>query len=139
MKKANFAPSAAWFLIVCAGCSGVATTSIQQRNEPNENRNIAATSNNRQGMIVHIDPSTGEFISETPEQQKSRSSAESAEPSVPEPIEMLSPVAGGGIMVESNGQFDTPLAATVDPSGNITVKHQATTASGAEKMKRGEQ
>ena len=138
MRIANLWINTASIAIMCAGCSSTAITCSQHdtgfqemRLASPSNRNIAIAEN-VQGMIVHIDPLTGEIISEPSEHTKVPLSAETERVAVHELIEVPSPVAGGGIMVELNGQFETPLSATVDPFGKITVKHESTMHSDAD-------
>jgi len=78
-----------------------------------------------QAMIVHIDPETGEII--TPPTgvlpgQIARPPA--AQPRLPELPETLSPVPGGGVMIQLDDRFHSPLTATIDGQGNVRLKHE---------------
>jgi hypothetical protein len=53
---------------------------------------------------------------------------------VPPVFEQLSTTPGGGVMVKLNGQFLTPLIATIDYNGKVVIKHgNVTPASSDEK------
>lgn len=78
------------------------------------------------GIIVHIDPKSGEFT--TPPSgpmpaQGPQQSLERAEPAS-ELHETLSPVPGGGVMIHLGERSFTPLTATIDADGNLRLEHQ---------------
>ena len=97
-----------------------------------------AASENAPGIVVHIDPATGRVLPNpsattpspgTPGQALGRAGA-----SVPPVFEQLSTTPGGGVMVKLNGQFHTPLIATIDYDGKVAIKHgNVTPASSDEK------
>jgi hypothetical protein len=85
------------------------------------------------GFVVHIDPTTGEFLPEPPPDGITPLGAEAAKAPAPQFRAVPSPVLGGGVMVDLQGQFQTPLVATIDADGKLTVKHESRmTATGAE-------
>jgi hypothetical protein len=82
------------------------------------------------GVVVHIDPSTGEFRPEPP--AKEVTPAPAAKASIPQFSEVSSPTLGGGVMIDLKGQFQTPLVATIDAEGKMTLKHETTMPAGME-------
>lgn len=138
MKKSYLWINTASLVLICAGCSISIPASITiQENDQRQERKAAvspangsAAATESKGMVVHIDPTTGRFIPEMPGGVTLPSPADAARASVPELFETTSPVAGGGVMVDLNGQFETPLAASVDADGKITLKHEAADHSG---------
>ena len=75
-----------------------------------------------------IDPETGEFVN-SPEQETPAAS-ESIQPSAlsisAETMEEASsPVPGGGVMIDLNGRFQSPVSATVEGNGETTIEHPA--------------
>lgn len=85
--------------------------------------NIASTGV-ASGLVVHIDPITVEFLSEPPTNGVTPQKAEAAT-KVPAPqFDVVpSPTPGGGVMIDLQGHFQTPLVATIDADGKVTVKH----------------
>jgi len=86
-------------------------------------------------VIVHIDPKTGRIVAPSP----AALSGEVAQPSVgtaqkspAELRETLSPVPGGGVVIELDERFMTPLTATIDSEGKLHVEHQPTMSSSDE-------
>ena len=80
----------------------------------------------QQGMTVHIDPATGEFIAEpvpdealeiNPEMQNAMSTSSEGL------SEEKSPIPGGGVGVNLQGRFQSPLIAHQDPNGSIKIRH----------------
>ena len=77
------------------------------------------------GLIVGIDPTTGEFLPQPPAGGVTPSDkAEAAKVPAPQLHEVPSPTPGGGVMVELKDRFLTPLVATVDADGKVKLKHQ---------------
>jgi hypothetical protein len=80
------------------------------------------------GLVVHIDPLTGQilpkaplsFASPVPDPQQ----LQSAPIAAPQAVEVLSPVLGGGVKVKLHGQFHQSLFAIVDGDGNIRFEHR---------------
>ena len=77
------------------------------------------------GMRIYRDPVTGEFgdppveapaqVSVPPDDALSTSSEGL--------VETPSPVPGGGVMIDLQGRFRSPLIATQDAEGKITIQH----------------
>ena len=78
------------------------------------------------GLVVHIDPTTGEFLPEPPADGVTTQAADAAKAPVPQLKAVPSPTLGGGIMVDLQGQFQMPLVATIDAAGKVTMKHEST-------------
>ena len=83
------------------------------------------------GIIVHIDPTTGEII--TPPAGALLGpvvppSVEPAKKPLPELRETLSPVPGGGVMIHLDERFRTPLSATIDTDGKVRFQHKQTSS-----------
>ncbi len=81
------------------------------------------------GIIVHIDPETGRIITppSTPAPgQIQQPPPEAAKPHPPPLQETLSPVPGGGVMIELDDRFRTPLSATIDADGKVRFEHKST-------------
>ena len=85
------------------------------------------------GLVVHIDPNTGEFLPEplangvTPQP-----AANAAKASAPQLYEVPSPTPGVGVMIDLQGHFQTPLVATIDADGKVTMKHELRAPIGTE-------
>ena len=83
------------------------------------------------GIIVHIEPKTGEIITPSagvlpgPDAQPS---VDAAKKPLPEPRETLSPVPGGGVMIHLDERFHTPLSATIDRDGKVKFQHKQTSS-----------
>jgi len=83
-------------------------------------------------IIVHIDPQTGQII--TPPAtlspgQVPQSSLGAAEKTPPQLQQKLSPVPGGGVMIELDDRFQTPLTATIDADGKVRLEHKPAVSS----------
>jgi hypothetical protein len=83
------------------------------------------------GIIVHIDPKTGEII--TPPAGALPGPVAQPQPPVgaaKKPLaelrETLSPVPGGGFMIYLDERFHTPLSATIDTDGKVRFEHKQT-------------
>jgi hypothetical protein len=78
-------------------------------------------------IIVHIDPQTGRIISSpaTPAPgQVPQPPLDTAKPPLPQLQETLSPTPGGGVMIELDERFRTPLTATIDADGKVRFEHK---------------
>ena len=71
------------------------------------------------GMQVFIDPKTGKLLEQPPE----GAVLGAPSPALPEPVQVESPVPDGGVMVDVQGRFDTPLEATTGPDGKPVIRH----------------
>lgn len=81
------------------------------------------------GMIVHIDPATGRIISppkETLPGPVLQAPVEGAKKPAAELRQLPSPVPGGGVMIELDERFQTPLTATVGADGKVKLEHKRT-------------
>lgn len=81
------------------------------------------------GIIVYIDPKSGEFTTPPPEAmsaQTPQQSLETGKEPASELHEILSPVPGGGVAVRLGERFSTPLSATIDADGKLRVEHSPT-------------
>jgi hypothetical protein len=86
-----------------------------------------AASGGAPGMIIHIDPKTGAILKApapgsvplpmTPGLQNALSTSHQGLMEVP------GPVPGGGVKLDLQGRFRSPLVGTVDPDGNVTIQH----------------
>jgi hypothetical protein len=86
------------------------------------------------GIVVHIDPTTREFLPEPPAAAVAQPpAADAAKAPLPELYEVASPTPGGGVMIDLKGHFRTPLVATIDADGKVTLKHESGVPAGAEK------
>lgn len=93
----------------------------------------AVASEKAAGIVVHIDPTTGEFLPEPPATGVAQPPAtEAAKAPFPELYEVASPTPGGGVMIDLKGRFRTPLVATIDAEGKVTLKHESNVPAGAE-------
>lgn len=86
------------------------------------------------GLVAHTDPLTGEFLPEPPANGVTPQRAEAATkvPAVQFDV-VPSPTPGGGIMIDLQGHFQTPLVATIDADGKVTMKHEYLSPLGQEK------
>jgi hypothetical protein len=78
------------------------------------------------GIIVYIDPKSGEFTtppSEALPAQRPQQSLDSSREPASELHETLSPVPGGGVSVRLGERFTTPLSATIDVDGKLRLEH----------------
>ena len=79
------------------------------------------------GMTIYIDPETGAFLKEpapgheplqlTPQLQNALSTSDSGL------VEVPSPVPGGGVMIDLQGRFQSPLVGTIDANGKVKMQH----------------
>jgi len=82
----------------------------------------AGAGDEQPGMRAYIDPRTGGFATEPPP-------AEPAPPlgaaqSQPAADLQAVPAPGGGVMIDLQGQFQSPIVATVQPDGTIRLHHE---------------
>ena len=88
------------------------------------------------GVIVHIDPKTGEII--TPSTgalpgEVPQAPVDTTKKPPAELREVPSPVPGGGVVIHLDERFDTPLTATIDADGNIKLEHKRTMSASEDK------
>jgi hypothetical protein len=92
----------------------------------------AQASEKAPGIVVYIDPVTGEFLPGlTPGVIPPPDAAAVVKIPSTQFSEVPSSVPGGGNMIDLKGQFRTPLVATMDADGNVTVKHGSAVSTGA--------
>jgi hypothetical protein len=88
------------------------------------------------GMKIFVDPKTGKISKPAPQLELPEASQKSLEitkePS-PELFEAPSPRPGGGVMIDLKGQFRSPLKATRDAEGKLSIKHEPGTSAAMEK------
>jgi hypothetical protein len=95
---------------------------------------VAVAREKAAGIVVHIDPTTGEFLPEPPVTGVVQPPAvDAAKAPLPELYEVASPTPGGGVMIDLKGHFRTPLVATIDADGKVTLKHESSLPPGTEK------
>ncbi len=78
-------------------------------------------------IIVHIDPQTGRIITPptTPlPGQVPQSPLDTVKQPLPQLQQTLSPVPGGGVMIQLDERFHTPLTATIDADGKVRFEHK---------------
>jgi hypothetical protein len=105
---------------------------VSATQRPAEKR--AAVPEGASGMIIHIDPQTGEFgrtpapgtvpLQLSPQERNAFSTSHQGL------VEIPSSVPGGGVKLDLQGRFHSPLAVTVDPDGKL--KMQRTRVGGQE-------
>ena len=87
----------------------------------------AAVPSGASGMVIYIDPQTGAILKEpapgtvplqlTPELQNALSTSDQGL------VEVPSTVPGGGVKVDLQGRFQSPLFATTDANGKVKLHH----------------
>jgi hypothetical protein len=87
----------------------------------------AAVPGSAPGMMIHVDPKTGAILKGpapgsvpfqmSPELQNALSTSHQGLAEVP------SPAPGGGVKVDLQGRFRSPLVGTVDADGNVKIQH----------------
>ena len=88
-------------------------------------------------MMIYIDPQTGAILKEpapgtvplqlTPDLQKALSTSDQGL------VEVLSSVPGGGVTVDLQGRFQSPLFVTIDANGKVKMQHLHATPESGEK------
>ncbi len=97
-----------------------------------ERQNLSHTAENPKtqapGLIVHIDPLTGQILPKPPVaaqgQVQDSQQLQAAPVPAPQAVERPSPVRGGGITVNLNRQFHQPLFATINDEGKVKLEHR---------------
>ena len=88
------------------------------------------------GMRVYIDPKTGEFTKPPPgvaPTEVSPSLKDALSTSSEGLVETPSPAPGGGVMIDLQGRFRSPLTATRDAEGKLKIQHQPRPSESSEK------
>src|SRR5262249_7404970 len=87
----------------------------------------AAVPSSTSGMMIYIDPQTGAILKApapgtvplqlTPQLQNALSTSHQGLTEIP------NPVPGGGVKVDLQGRFQSPLVATIDANGKLKMQH----------------
>lgn len=87
----------------------------------------AAVPEDASGMRVHVDPQTGAILPEpapgtrplqlTPQEQNTLSTSHEGL------VEVPSPLPGGGVKLDLQGRFQSPLIGTIDANGKVKIEH----------------
>jgi hypothetical protein len=106
---------------------GAAVISGQTQTGSGTSEKPAAVPAGASGMRVYIDPQTGAILSEpapgtvplqlTPQEQNSFSTSSQGLVQVP------SSVPGGGVILDLQGRFQSPLIVTIDANGKTKMQH----------------
>jgi len=125
-------------LAVTAACIGItplpvmagestATPAAQAQQAPGANASQPAGAPATGGMIIYVDPQTGQFVKGPapgtvplqlpPHLQNAFSTSDQGL------VEELSPVPGGGVRVDLQGRFRSPVFATTDANGKLRILH----------------
>jgi len=79
------------------------------------------------GMMIHIDPKTGAILDApapgSVPMQMTPDLANALSTSHQGLVETPSPVPGGGVIVDLQGRFLSPLVGTIDADGNLKIQH----------------
>ncbi len=81
------------------------------------------------GMRAYLDPVTGEFGVPPSWEEEALGTEALVAPGAPAStsdaglVETPSPVPGGGVMVDLQGRFQSPLVATIGTDGKMTMRH----------------
>ena len=107
------------------GLAGIVAPASAQNATPNSPGQPAPAGTS--GIIVHIDPQTGAILKEpapgtvplqlTPKETAAMSTSHEGLAEVP------SAVPGGGVKVDLQGRFRSPLIANVGPDGKVRLQH----------------
>ena len=74
-----------------------------------------------QGMVLTIDPSSGKFVHGAQTTALQASLGEALSTSSEGLVEVKSPVAGGGVMVNLEGRFQNAMVIEMDANGNVSA------------------
>ena len=125
------------FVTGCVHTTGPVFSNPQLNNSATDNSDDAAQLGVRDpGMVVHIDPKTGEIIAPsgaTLSGQVSQPPLDASKKPLPELQQTLSPVPGGGVVIQLDERFMTPLTATIDADGKLRLEHSPTVSGSNEK------
>ncbi len=130
MSILAFSLSVVW--IQTALCDGLQPTNLEKEPAPSSTTVAEVRGDKAAGLpdgsaaqIIYIDPKTGRFGPPPAGARPALSAAESAAMSTSHEglVETPSPTPGGGIMVDLKGRFQSPVTATLDSEGNLTIHH----------------
>ena len=92
----------------------------------------AQSSGTAPGMKVYVDPQTGAFLSEPPQgaapPELSPAERNAFSTSHQGLSEEQNPIPGGGVRLNLQGRFQSPLTVTVGPDGKVTMQHRSADA-----------
>ncbi len=112
---------AVWALVVGAGSVSQTTSTAQDNSSPGV-VDPAAQNVGAAGYVVHIDPETG-GITESPQHAVplvlDQALQNALDTSSEDLVEVPSPVAGGGVVVDLQGRFQNTMIVTVDSSDRL--------------------
>jgi hypothetical protein len=81
------------------------------------------------GMKVYVDPQTGAFLKEPPQgaapPELSPVERNAFSTSHQGLVEEQNPAPGGGVRLNLQGRFQSPLTVTVGPDGKVTMEHRS--------------
>jgi hypothetical protein len=123
----SFAAISACVGPISPSVTGLHQSSLSQGLPTPITRTETADRSETPGMRIYLDPQTGEVTAPPPSvaAQSQKQALQAIKPTVTELRETVSPVPGGGFMIDLKDQFMSPLAATVDGNGKVSVKHQS--------------
>ncbi len=88
---------------------------------------IASQASGGTGMTVYVDPQTGAFVPEpapgleavelSPQLRNALSTSHDGL------IETASPLPGGGVRLDLQGRFQSPMVVTIDANGKLRMRH----------------
>jgi hypothetical protein len=100
---------------------------IAQATDPTQPSGIRPVVKSEGGLLIHVDPRTGAILKEpapgsvpllvSPQFLNSISTSHQGL------VEALSSVPGGGVKLDLQGRFQSPLIATVDAEGKVKIQH----------------
>jgi hypothetical protein len=126
----GLAPLMVVFTTGCMGIVGDPASSGPQANRIESHAGQVTQANEKSpGLIVHINPKTGEIITPprgTTAGQILQPPADASRKPPTELREALSPVPGGGVVMHLDDRFMSPLTATIDADGKIKLEHKQT-------------
>jgi hypothetical protein len=118
-----------WLAILLSGCA-VSNNGPIGSGSPlgNAAEQSALPVGKTEGVIVHIDPKTGEVIAPPTGVLPGQVAQPEAAKLASELKESQSPIPGGGVMIELDDRFRSPLTATIDADGKLRFEHKANVA-----------
>jgi hypothetical protein len=110
-----------WALVIGAGSVSETTNTAQENSSPGV-VDPAAQNVGAAGYVVHIDPETG-GITDSPHHAVplvlDQALQNALDTSSEDLVEVPSPVAGGGVVVDLQGRFQNTMIVTVDSSDRL--------------------
>ena len=144
LRLLNIAFTSAWLACMAqpADSTEPQETTVEKRQTAPEAAGTSRTAEKRANangagakVRVFIDPKTGQ-ISRPPRNavpaENLQKSVEESKEKTADLRETPSPRPGGGVMIDLKDHFRTPLTATRDAGGKLTIKHQSDSANSKE-------